>query len=134
MWKSLGHPVVPNRLLDATIRHPASRFVLSRVAAVRGVAAQDGVDAKAKRYPPRGGKVVTACAAETWGYVHECLDDFLADIAVLASQRQVARGVHPTRWLARWRTQLSVQIARGLGRAILAAASAGERPCCISVG
>ena len=59
-------------------------------------AAQVGVDAKLKRYPPRGGKSVLACSVETWGHVHEDLDNFLGELAVLASQRQRDRPLNQT--------------------------------------
>lgn len=126
-----GHPTAPPRLLDGTVRHPGIRSVLAQAAAARGAAAQNGVDAKAKRYPARGGKVVIACAAETWGFIHEEFDHLLADFAVLASQRQRDRGQHPTRWLSRWRTQLSIQIAVGVGKALLAAVPPRVRPCSV---
>ena len=76
---------------------------------------QAGVDAKLKRYPPRGGKCVIACSVETWGYMHSDLDHLLGELAVLASQKQRDVGQHPSRWLASWRTDISVQIVINVG-------------------
>ena len=60
-----GHPCAPSRLLDGTVRHPAAQGILSKASQNAGAAAQVGVDAKHKRYPPRGGKSVLACSVET---------------------------------------------------------------------
>ena len=126
-----GHATAPDRLLDATVRHPAAAHILRKAARMVGAAAAEGVDAKTKRYPPRAGKSVIACAVETWGHVHGDLHALLADLGVLAAQRQRDRGVQPTRWLARWRTQLSIQLALQVSKAILNAYPAHVRPCCV---
>ena len=106
-----GHPYAPPRLLDGTVWHPAAKSMLTRASQRVGVAAQVGVDAKLRRYPPGGGKRVLACSVETWGYIHSDLDHFLGELAVLASQKQRDKGQHPTRWLSKWRAEISIQIA-----------------------
>ena len=126
-----GHPCAPPWLLDGTVRHPAAQSILSKASRIAGAAAQVGVDAKHKRYPPRGGKSVLACSVETWGYIHENLDNFLGDLAVLASQRQRNMGQHPTRWLSKWRTEISIQIAMSVGKSLVAAVPPHTRPICI---
>ena len=80
------------------------------------------------------GWTVIQGAAETWGFVHANLDHLLADLAVLAAQRQRDRGCHPTRWLAKWRTQISLQLATTIGKALLAAVPANVRPWCVHLG
>ena len=101
-----GHPVAPNMLLDGTIRHPAAKSMVRRASVEIGFAAEEGVRAKIKRYPPRNGKEVTACSMETWGRFSETLDATLADLACLASRRQRDRGIQPTKWLDKWRAQI----------------------------
>ena len=83
-----GHAYASDRLLDGTVRHPAAEHVLTKAAQEVGAAARSGVEDKAKRYPPRAGKAVIACAMETWGYMEAGLDDLLSDLAVLATHRQ----------------------------------------------
>ena len=78
---------------------------------------------------PTAGKVVLPCAVETWGRVDGRLDGLLDDLAVLAAHRQRERGLLPTRWRAEWRTQISVQLALGVSRALLDALPAGVKPC-----
>ncbi len=73
----------------------------------------------ARRYPPRGGKRVLCCAAESYGYIDVSFDSFLDELAVLAPQRQRDRGVKPTRWKLRWRTLLSIGLALCIAAAIL---------------
>ena len=126
-----GHPTAPERLLDGTVRHAAASHIVDKAATEMGAAASEGAVCKDKRYPPRGGKVVTACAVETWGYMDSRLDALLADLAVLAAGRQRERGLKPTRWLSRWRTQISVQMALHISRSILDAMPGHVRPCCI---
>ena len=113
------HPVAPDRLLDATVRHPTAQTYVRGASTIPGVAARRGVDDKARRYPPRAGKSVLCCAAETFGRIDEGFDCFLDEMAVLASRRQRDRGVQPTRWKQRWRTLLSIRLAIGAAAAIL---------------
>ena len=122
-----GHHVAPNRLLDGTIHHPATSSVLSRAAKEVGVAALDGEKVKAKRYPPVNGKAVVACSMETWGYCGESLDALLRELAVLATRRQVERGVTPTKWLLKWQTHLSIAVAQSIGRCLIDALPMPER-------
>ena len=107
------HPVAPGWLVDGTVRHPTAQTHR------RSAAAQPGAAEKARRYPPRGGKEVLCCAAETFGFIDEAFSCFLDELAVLAVGRQRARGVKPTRWGARWRTLLSLRLACSVATAIL---------------
>ena len=113
------HPTAPDRLLDGTVRHPAAAAHLEAAAVTAGVAAARGTADKARRYPPRNGKVVICCAAETWGYISEDFDNLLAELAVLAARRQRNRGVRPTKWRSRWRTQISIRLCMAAAAAIL---------------
>ena len=125
-----GHPTAPDRLLDGTVRHPCASHMVRDAATRAGAAAAEGVACKEKRYPTRAGKAVWACAAETWGFIDPGLDRLLKELAVLAAQRQRDRGMVPTRWHARWRTQVSLQMALHLAKALLMAKPAAARPCC----
>ena len=124
-----GHPSAPDRLLDGTIRHPAAAHILDAASREPGAAAEEGARCKDARYPPTAGKVVLPCAVERWGRVDGRLDGLLDDLAVLAAHRQRERGLLPTRWRARWRTQISVHLALGVSRALLDALPAGVKPC-----
>ena len=46
-------------------------------------------------------------------------DAILAELAGLAGRRQRDRGMQPTKWLLKWRTQISLSVAMNVGRAIL---------------
>ena len=113
------HPVAPDRLLAGTVRHPTAPTHRRSAAAQAGAAARAGVAEKARRYPPRGGKEVLCCAAETFGFIDEGFSCFLDELAVLAAGRQRARGVKPTRWGERWRTLLSLRLACCIAATIL---------------
>ena len=125
-----GHPHAPDRLSDATVRHPAAKAVLAKAARSRGAAAAEGVKCKEMRYPTSGGKAVIACAIETWGFADGKLEALLEELAVLAAQRQLDRGLAPTKWLRRWKTMLSLGLALDVGKAMLAAMPVHCRPCC----
>ena len=68
-------------------------------------------------------RFVLACSMETWGRTSESFDALLVDLAALASRRQRERGMQPTRWLAKWQTQLSLGVAIHIGRALFDALS-----------
>ena len=124
-----GHPSAPDRLLDGTVRHPAAAHILEAASRQPGAAAEEGARCKEERYPPTAGKVVLPCAVETWGRIDVRLDGLLDELAVLAAHRQRERGLLPTRWRAKWRTQVSVQLALGVARALLDAVPPGIKPC-----
>ena len=118
------HPVAPDRLLDGTVRYPTAAAHRRSAAAQIGAAARAGVADKARRYPPRGGRSVLCCAAETFGYIGSAFDSLLDELAVLAAARQRTRGVKPTRWKERWRTLLSIRIVASVATAILRSTAA----------
>ena len=125
-----GVATAPDRLLDGTVRHPCAKHIVREAAARAGSAAAEGVACKARRYPTRAGKAVSACAAETWGFIDPGLDNLLAELAVLASRRQRDRGLVPTRWLSKWRTQISSQLALHVSKALLMSLPSGVMPRC----
>ena len=51
----------------------------------------------------------------------------LGESVGLGSRRQRERGVQPTRWLQKWRTQISMSIALHIGRAIIDAIPKSDR-------
>ena len=81
--------------------------------------AEKGVKDKMKRYPPKHGKTLIGCAMETWGRFSKSLDALLEELAGLAGRRLRDRGVQPTKWLLKWRTQMSLCVALHIGRCIL---------------
>ena len=56
---------------------------------------------------------------ETWGYVGKSFDGLLDELQGLAGRRQRDKGMVPTKWLLKWRTQLSLAVALHTSRAIL---------------
>ena len=66
------------------------------------------------------------------GHIHADLDAFLGELSVLASQKQRDVGQNPTRWLSKWRTEISLQLAISVGEALVAAVPPNTRPICIS--
>ena len=60
--------------------------------------------------------------------MHSGFDNLLGELAVLASNKQRDMGQHPSRWLARWRTEVSLSIAVSVGKALLAAVPPHARP------
>ena len=56
---------------------------------------------------------------ETWGRFSKSLDALLEDLAGLAGRRQRDRGIQPTKWLLKWRKQISLCVALHIGRGIL---------------
>jgi hypothetical protein len=125
-----GHPTSHDRLLDGTVRHSAASHIVSAAAALAGAAAAEGVLCKERRYPPRAGKSVIPCAAETWGFVDPKLDALLDELAVLAAQKQRDRGLQPSNWKSKWRTLISIGLALDVSKAILAAIPVHFKPCC----
>ena len=122
-----GHHVAPNRILDGTIHHPATKTMITRASKEVGVAAIEGEKVKAKCYPPINGKAVVGCSMETWGFCGEALDGLLRELSVLATRRQVERRVTPTRWFLKWQTHLSVSVALHVGCCLVDALPMPER-------
>ena len=60
-----GHPYAPDRLLDGTERHPASKGIVKSAAVHCGAAAAEGAKCKEKHYPPRAGMSVIPCTLES---------------------------------------------------------------------
>ena len=102
-------------LIDFTLRHPlAARYeVRSATAAASGE--------KSTHYPPRQGLRVRTAAMEVYGRHGAGLTALLNDLADLARQRERSFGLAPTRWLKRWRAQLSSMAAHLVGRAVRSA-------------
>ena len=122
-----GHAFAPDHLLDGTICHPGNTSSVGAAARDIGHAAEQGAKQKLKRYPPARGKSILPCSMETWGHMGKHLTGLLGDLAGLASRRQRERGVQPTRWLQKWRTQISMSIALHIGRAIIDAIPKSDR-------
>ena len=56
---------------------------------------------------------------ETWGGIGNSMETLLRELAVLASNKQLDRGVVPTKWFNKWTLQLSLSVARHVGKALL---------------
>ena len=110
-----GHPYAADHLLDGTIKHLGCATHVQGASKTIGYIADEGTNVKAKRYPARRGKVVLACAMETWGRTTVGFDALLDDLAMLASRRQRERGIYPTKWKVKWQTQISISLAIHVG-------------------
>ena len=121
-WSTTG---LDRLLIDFSIRHPhASHYSTGQCATV--VAGRE----KADHYGSRQGLTVRTAAMETYGRHGEDLVALLAQLADLARQREIAFGLPPTRWLRRWRAQLSFTVARMVGRAIQTSCAPGTSCIC----
>ena len=99
-------------LIDFTVRNPlASRY---EGRSTETLAATD----KERSYPRKQGLVVTAASIETFGRHSDGLRQLLEYLADLARQREKSFGQTPSRWLRRWRVQLSTSLAHFVGRAV----------------
>ena len=113
-WGLLGQQRL---LVDFTLRHPlAARY--SATCDPMQIAEEE----KAKQYPPKQGLHVHAAALEVYGRHSDGLRALLEQFADFARQRERAMGMSPTRWLKRWRTQLSCIAAVMVGRSVQQAA------------
>ena len=114
-------------LIDFTLRHPmALRY--TDMKSPTAAAANE----KAAHYPARQGLHVQTAAMETYGAFGDDLTQLLETLADHARLRERSLGLAPSRWLRRWRSQLSSAAAGMVGRAVV---SASERPpavACIS--
>ena len=117
----------PDHLFNVTICHPANNSIVIVAARNVGHAAEQGAKKKLKRYPASRGKTILPCSMETWGYMGKHLTSLLRELAGLASRRHRERGIQPTRWLQKWRTQISMSIALHIGRAIIDAIPKSDR-------
>ena len=109
-WSTLG---LSRLLIDFSIRHPgAARYSAGQDATV--VAGREKQD----HYGSRQGLQVRTAAMETYGRFGEELTALLDQLADLARQRDLQHGLPPTKWLRKWRVQLSLVTARLVGRAV----------------
>ena len=108
-WGLFGHARL---LIDFTIRHPlAERYTISS-------ATKTAAGEKATHYPRQQGLEVRTAAVEVYGKHGKDLQNLREHLADLARQRERSLGVAPTRWLRRWRVQLSSMLAHHVGRAV----------------
>ena len=112
-------------LIDFSIRHPCTAHYSSGQSATV-VAGRE----KTGHYGSRQGLVVRTAAMETFGRHGADLVALLEQLADLARQRDIAFGLPPTRWLRKWRAQLSLAVARMIGRAIQSACPPGSPSLC----
>ena len=99
-------------LIDFTLRHPLAY----RYAKAEATPTAEGE--KSRQYRPRQGLEVRGAALEVFGRHGDGLAHLLEQLADHARMREKAMGLPPTRWLKRWRTQLSCVAAVQVGRAI----------------
>ena len=102
----------PRSLVYFTIRNPLARRYEKQ--STEALASEE----KETAYPRKQGLCVTVASIETFGRHSKELRNLLAYLADLARQRQTSFGQSPSRWLRRWRAQLSSCLAHFVGRAV----------------
>ena len=111
---------VPDAVIDIAVRHPAAERYAAEAANRDGHCASTAEDDKRRNYPPRGGVVVQAFAAETWGRLGLQAEQILRTAGAAAAARARERG-HPAPRLMRWRAAIDAAIMRGVVRCLRAA-------------
>ena len=120
-WSTTG---LQRLLIDFSIRHPASSHY-----SVGQIPTEVADREKAGHYVGRQGLKVICAAMETYGRHGAGLTALLEQLADLARERERAFGLPPTRWLRRWRAQLSCTVAKLVGRSIQTACPPGTSCC-----
>ena len=119
-WGLLGQPRL---LVDFTIRHPlAQRY------STRDLNTSAHAD-KTSHYVATHGFQVTPATLDAFGKHSPQLAGLLEHLADLACTRERQMGLPPTRWLHKWRAQLSSVVAHMTGRAICEAAPSPADVC-----
>ena len=119
-WGLLGQPRL---LADFTIRHPfAQRYEQQSPHA-------KAHDEKTTHYAPTQGLHVTPATMDTYGRHSPDLARLLEHLADLARLKESQSGLAPTRWLRRWRAQLSYVVSHMAARSVLSAAPEPALAC-----
>ena len=122
VW-AFGGLHVPELVLDITVRHPVVGRYQPGASQRPGAAAAIAEEDKQTRYPPNGGRKVTAFSVETWGRLGESAEELLRLLAEKATLRARRRGqvVVAGSFLRRWRAMLDGCLQRGVAAALLSA-------------
>ena len=122
IW-AFGGMHLPELIVDVTVRHPVVARCQPRASRQAGVAAAAAEEDKQQRYPPAGGRSVTAFSVETWGRLGLSAEELLATLAAEATRHARRRGHAATAssFLRRWRASLDASLQRGVAAALLAA-------------
>ena len=115
-WGLLGQGRL---LVDFTVRHPLAARYNNRTPA------SAATGEKTAHYQPTQGLHAQVATLEVYGRHAEGLQSLLEHLADLARVRERQLGLAPTRWLRRWRAQLSYVAARFVGRAVQTASPPG---------
>ena len=119
-WGLLGQTRL---LVDFTIRNPLAERYCNRD--LNAAAHTD----KTSHYAAAHGLHVTPATIDTFGRHSPDLAYLLEHLADLARTREKQMGLPPTRWLRKWRAQLSSILAHMVGRAICEAAETPADAC-----
>ena len=119
-WGLLGQPRL---LVDFTIRHPLAQRYQQRSTHASAQAE------KTTHYPPTHGLHVVPATMDTYGRHSPDLTRLLEHLADSARTKEIQSGLAPTRWLRRWRAQLSYVVAHMAARAVLSAAPEPALAC-----
>ena len=119
-WGLLGQPRL---LVDFTIRNPLAQRYVNRD--LNTAAHTD----KTTHYVATHGLQVIPATIDTFGKHSPHLASLLEHLAGLARNRERQMGLPPTRWLRKWRSQLSSVLAHMTGRAICQAAQSPQDVC-----
>ena len=105
----------PRLLLDVTVTCPFAERYADKSSV------QCGEHRKDNEYPAAAGLAFTGIAVDVFGKHGPALHDLLTRLADSARQHELDQGTQPRRWLNRWRTRISTEIARGCSKLIRSA-------------
>ena len=116
---ALLHDTAAPVIADVSWRHPCCEEYIQSAAKRPAVALEAAVRDKRRRYGTgTDGTTVTTCAIETWGLMCDDFINLLQVLALLAAQQQRMRGQPTSRWLRRWKLELSLLLARHIAAAL----------------
>ena len=105
-------------IVDTTVRHPLAKKYMPQAAHTDGYANLKAAEIKATRYPDRAGLHLTTASIESFGRLGKDFEALLNDLAAAANHKQRSRGLPKTRWLHKWKSSLSLVLARGTARSV----------------
>ena len=122
IW-AFGGMHLPELIIDVTVRHPVVARYQPNASSQPGAAAAEAEADKQARYPPAGGRSVSAFAVETWGRLGQTAEELLTTLAAEATRHARRRGhvVTTGAFMRKWRASLDASLQRGIAAALLSA-------------
>ena len=99
--------------------HPLARSALDATSEDPEAALRHAEDEKWRRYPPREGRSVTACAVLTTGAIGTVMQRLMSTLAAAVQCKRATEGLPGKRVAASWRGELSRALARWTGQCVM---------------